>query len=662
MHNKSILEKPVVGGGAGHVQGTDTTLGAMTADIDLNNHQVTGLTALVAEGDSLVIKPVTDAATAIQLCDKDGNVILSVDTVANLLNIIKNAIASTFTPTFSLINLTESTAGATKQYAPALVFQGSSYSGGANHTIKMAISFEPDPGYADAGLFNIYTQKDSEAWVLRMSMLRGFFMNQVGWRWMGSSESITVLSGSSYFTTDPATVSSDKYSPPILMYGSGWKTTATAGSQSMSIAQFVAPEQGAVNPIGVLKFSYGVNSATPTEANELMRLEWGDRLGVTFNKNNIAGFIASLFGDLNMNTHQVTALSVPDANGEAIRQTVKITEVLLESATDLKHAAGSDNQDLSGKVDKVAGSSLVADTEIAKIHTNTLDHAAATVTASRPVRLTGQLVSLANDVDAEVTEIDTAATPENSATKIPSSKQLFDHNAAALSSTIHPNTSLAHLYLNAAQLDFPSDSSYRIELDTAGFDLASKFQNGYWYGAAGAYRQSDNDSSSTKIEDDDAVFVAAQLSRVKVVWASDAAGTLNTGYGFVQTVTDADTLTIVKTGGADFAASYYYAIKKAHYEILVTGYYLLFGSVYYTSTVDQKTFSANIARNGSTIASAFYHASGTGEMVLPVSTFASLTAGNLITLLEYNSSGGGTIDVGAGSPNTFLDIILIRAA
>jgi len=38
--------------------------------------------------------------------------------------------------------------------------------------------------------------------------------------------------------------------------------------------------------------------------------------------------------DLDMNTHQVVSLSVPDADGEAIRQTAKITEVNLESAVD----------------------------------------------------------------------------------------------------------------------------------------------------------------------------------------------------------------------------------------------------------------------------------------------------------------------------------------
>lgn len=53
--------------------------------------------------------------------------------------------------------------------------------------------------------------------------------------------------------------------------------------------------------------------------------------------------LGAMTADVNMNTHQVTALSVPDANGEAIRQTAKITEVLLESATDLKHSQNTDS-------------------------------------------------------------------------------------------------------------------------------------------------------------------------------------------------------------------------------------------------------------------------------------------------------------------------------
>jgi hypothetical protein len=45
-----------------------------------------------------------------------------------------------------------------------------------------------------------------------------------------------------------------------------------------------------------------------------------------------------------------------------------VTAASVKGAVDNSHAPGSDNQDLSGLVEKVAGSSLVPDTEIAKIH------------------------------------------------------------------------------------------------------------------------------------------------------------------------------------------------------------------------------------------------------------------------------------------------------
>jgi len=61
--------------------------------------------------------------------------------------------------------------------------------------------------------------------------------------------------------------------------------------------------------------------------------------------------------DLNMNSHQVMALSIPDAAGEAIRQTAKITEVTLEDAVDKKHDRShsivgiSDHSDVANFVD-----------------------------------------------------------------------------------------------------------------------------------------------------------------------------------------------------------------------------------------------------------------------------------------------------------------------
>ena len=52
--------------------------------------------------------------------------------------------------------------------------------------------------------------------------------------------------------------------------------------------------------------------------------------------------LGAMGADINANSHQVVSLAAPDANGEAIRATAKITEVLLESATDLKHSQNTD--------------------------------------------------------------------------------------------------------------------------------------------------------------------------------------------------------------------------------------------------------------------------------------------------------------------------------
>ena len=57
----------------------------------------------------------------------------------------------------------------------------------------------------------------------------------------------------------------------------------------------------------------------------------------------------TMVGDIAMGgNYQVTALQAPAANGEAIRATAKITEALLESATDLKHTQSTDSKIIVG--------------------------------------------------------------------------------------------------------------------------------------------------------------------------------------------------------------------------------------------------------------------------------------------------------------------------
>jgi len=52
--------------------------------------------------------------------------------------------------------------------------------------------------------------------------------------------------------------------------------------------------------------------------------------------------LGTMAADVAMGNHKLTGLAVPTDAGDSIRATAKITEVLLESATDLKHTQGTD--------------------------------------------------------------------------------------------------------------------------------------------------------------------------------------------------------------------------------------------------------------------------------------------------------------------------------
>lgn len=78
-----------------------------------------------------------------------------------------------------------------------------------------------------------------------------------------------------------------------------------------------------------------------------------------------------------LKTNYDTAYShsqVTHAPTDAVTLTTVKADTVISSAISLKHAAGSDNQDLSGLVVKETGKSLVADTEIAKIHASGSDN------------------------------------------------------------------------------------------------------------------------------------------------------------------------------------------------------------------------------------------------------------------------------------------------
>lgn len=113
----------------------------------------------------------------------------------------------------------------------------------------------------------------------------------------------------------------------------------------------------------------------------------------------------------------------------------------VDDAVSKAHASGSDNQDLSGLVEKVTGYSLVADTEIAKIHALHADDVTIKAGGS-PLSLATQELSLVNNAGTPgtITTIDTDKTfAANSDLYIPTQKAvkggIADH--AALLSGVH---------------------------------------------------------------------------------------------------------------------------------------------------------------------------------------------------------------------------------
>lgn len=68
--------------------------------------------------------------------------------------------------------------------------------------------------------------------------------------------------------------------------------------------------------------------------------------------------LGTMTSDISMNSHKIAGLSAPTTNGDAIRVTAKITEALLESATDLKHTQNTDTGTTSVTFDVGGGADV----------------------------------------------------------------------------------------------------------------------------------------------------------------------------------------------------------------------------------------------------------------------------------------------------------------
>lgn len=83
-----------------------------------------------------------------------------------------------------------------------------------------------------------------------------------------AAQSVTVTgvgtaatAGLSLINTTAATVGAQQYGPMFIQTGQGWKTTATAASQTVQWAQQVVPVQGSTNPTANLVLSSQINGA-----------------------------------------------------------------------------------------------------------------------------------------------------------------------------------------------------------------------------------------------------------------------------------------------------------------------------------------------------------------------------------------------------------------
>jgi len=205
----------------------------------------------------------------------------------------------------------------------------------------------------------------------------------------------------------------------------------------------------------------------------------------------------------------------------------------------------------------------------------------ATAGAASTIAFYGDRGALLQTTASETTEDYTAVgderyiyvkTTRDSDSKLAWSQPVFVVQLGSID-TRPTNNGLCVAYVGTEQVDMIGGGDpHRLELDTVVIDQGSNFVTGDAYGASGAYRQSDADSDSTHIQDDDAAFVKSKMLGALVKWASTSNGVTNAGTGYVSNA-DTDTLTIAKNTGADFAANYYYWIKYAHYVVPVSGIY-----------------------------------------------------------------------------------------
>jgi hypothetical protein len=222
------------------------------------------------------------------------------------------------------------------------------------------------------------------------------------------------------------------------------------------------------------------------------------------------------------------------------------------------------------------------------------------------------------------------------------------HNASVLSSTIHPDTSKCRATLSTNQLDIVNNQTTRVELDTGTVDLGSNFQLATWQEGV-----SDAGSNATTIIDANPTtgsgFVAG-MRYARVTW--DA----GTSEGYITSVDSSTQVTIVKTVGTAFDVGDTYIIKTNYYLCKKAGYYRIFATLHFTSTVADKRYICEV-RGGTpsgvlvSFGSNFAQASLAADYLsITFVTLSNLMAvNNIIVMLAKHVADVSTVDLYATS-------------
>lgn len=87
--------------------------------------------------------------------------------------------------------------------------------------------------------------------------------------------------GLHFRNTTAAAAGAQQISPSIVLEGQGWKTNATANSQSVKFSMDVLPIQGAANPTGTFYLRSSINGAAYTSGNGLLYMTTAGDMGIS---------------------------------------------------------------------------------------------------------------------------------------------------------------------------------------------------------------------------------------------------------------------------------------------------------------------------------------------------------------------------------------------